>query len=206
MIEAPLCRTARAVLNWSEEDLAHAAWVSTETVRAFEDGADLDAAERTMLQLVLENAGLAFVLEGNGDVVICQVRPRDAGLSRSEPGNGEDLVTHLPANNNETRADRPLPMSMPMTSLVKFPAGAPRLPAGGPTPMVALLETQAYADAIERADVQAANDLLAKAFPVMASRVHEVRRLCDACICEVTFHYGMQGASGLQAVSIKRFL
>ena len=91
MIEAPLCRSARAVLNWSEEDLARAALLSPETVRAFEEGADLGTADQTMLQLVLESAGVDFVWEDNGDVGVCQARASDPS----------DLDALLPPNDPE---------------------------------------------------------------------------------------------------------
>ena len=77
MIEAPHCRSARTLLNWSEEDLAHAALLSPATVRAFEEGADLGAAAQTMLQLVLESAGVAFVWEGNGDAGVYEAGSGD---------------------------------------------------------------------------------------------------------------------------------
>ena len=86
-----------------------------------------------------------------------------------------------------------------MISLLKFPVDARR-------PIHASPVAEAYADAISREDVPAANELLPKAFPAMAGRVREVRRLCDAGVCEVTFHYGVGGTSSLVAVSIKRFL
>ena len=86
-----------------------------------------------------------------------------------------------------------------MISLVKFPADTRRPIAASPV-------AEAYADAISREDVPAANELLPKAFPALAGRVREVQRLCDAGLCEVTFHYGVGGTSGLVAVSIKRFL
>ena len=92
MIEAPHCRSARALLNWSEEELARAALLSPETVRAFEQGADLGAAGQTMLQLVLETAGVDFVWEDNGDAGVCEARSSDPS----------DLGARLASNDPET--------------------------------------------------------------------------------------------------------
>jgi ribosome-binding protein aMBF1 (putative translation factor) len=61
------CRAARGWLNWSEEDLAVAAAISTLTVRAFEAGRrDPTRSNLETMRVVLEIAGIGFVFQNDG--------------------------------------------------------------------------------------------------------------------------------------------
>jgi transcriptional regulator with XRE-family HTH domain len=67
MITGPQCRAARALLDWSQQQLATAAQVGVVTVRQFEGGgtqprpATLDVVIRA-----LEAAGVEFIAENGG--------------------------------------------------------------------------------------------------------------------------------------------
>lgn len=61
------CRAARALLDWSQQQLAQAAQVGVVTVRQFEGGAsEPRRATLTVLRSTLEAAGVIFVPE-NGE-------------------------------------------------------------------------------------------------------------------------------------------
>ncbi|WP_373503029.1 multiprotein-bridging factor 1 family protein [Aestuariivirga sp.] len=55
------CRAARALLDWSQSDLARAAHVSISTVRDFESGLRTPIANNiSALQRALESKGIVF--------------------------------------------------------------------------------------------------------------------------------------------------
>lgn len=55
------CRAAREILDWTQDDLAHAAGVSIFTLRDFEDGRRTpDAPTLALLRRAFEGAGLEF--------------------------------------------------------------------------------------------------------------------------------------------------
>ncbi|WP_281035097.1 helix-turn-helix transcriptional regulator [Mesorhizobium tamadayense] len=60
------CRGARAMLGWSQDELAKAANVARQTVADFERGARIPIANNlTSMRQTLERAGIEF-LSGNG--------------------------------------------------------------------------------------------------------------------------------------------
>lgn len=64
MIDAPQCRAARALLDWTQADLSTATGLSVVTVRAFEKGGEMRDSNRTLLRLSFEKAGVAFIPAG----------------------------------------------------------------------------------------------------------------------------------------------
>lgn len=70
MINAPQCRAARALLDWTQPDLARETGLSAVTIRAFERGGEMRDSNRNLLQLVFERAGVVFDLSaGDGSGV-----------------------------------------------------------------------------------------------------------------------------------------
>jgi transcriptional regulator with XRE-family HTH domain len=60
------CRAARALLDWTQEDLANATALSAVSIRAFERGADMRESNRKLLRFALERAGVEFIDENGG--------------------------------------------------------------------------------------------------------------------------------------------
>lgn len=66
MMTASQCRAARALLNWSQADLANTAQVGISTVRTFEaDTAIPRRATLAMMVLALEKHGIVFLAAGD---------------------------------------------------------------------------------------------------------------------------------------------
>ncbi|MBF0185824.1 MAG: helix-turn-helix transcriptional regulator [Magnetococcales bacterium] len=67
MINPAQCRAARALLNWSRQDLAKAAQVAERTIVDFERGARTPY-DRTLRDIreALEAAGVQFIAENGG--------------------------------------------------------------------------------------------------------------------------------------------
>ena len=62
MLSSGQCRAARALLNWTQEDLAVRAGVSRSTVRGFESGQhELQRASAAMIRMALEQAGVILI-------------------------------------------------------------------------------------------------------------------------------------------------
>ena len=66
MITPAQCRAARALLDWTQSDLAEATGLSAVTIRTFEKGGEMRDSNRTLLELSFEKAGIVFIWE-NGD-------------------------------------------------------------------------------------------------------------------------------------------
>lgn len=67
-IAASQCRAARAMLNWSAQDLAERANVTADWLEAFEQerepGVDFDPNEAERLRVALEGGGIDFLDSG----------------------------------------------------------------------------------------------------------------------------------------------
>ncbi|WP_183943356.1 helix-turn-helix transcriptional regulator [Sphingomonas sp. BK580] len=72
-----LCKAARALLDWTAEDLAKAASIGVATIRRFETGAEIRAETSIAIQGALETGGVEFVEAG------ATMRP---GKSAAGPG------------------------------------------------------------------------------------------------------------------------
>ncbi|SEP95126.1 Helix-turn-helix domain-containing protein [Faunimonas pinastri] len=67
-LNPPQCRAARALLDWTQAELADRAEVSRSTIRDFESGRhDLHRASAAQIRRACEDAGVVFVdVEGVG--------------------------------------------------------------------------------------------------------------------------------------------
>jgi transcriptional regulator with XRE-family HTH domain len=71
------CRAGRALLGWSQEELAERSKVAARTVRYFEKGMRaLIPANSAALQLELEKAGVEFIEENGGGPGVRLAKPR----------------------------------------------------------------------------------------------------------------------------------
>ena len=66
MLTASQCRAARALLDWTQGNLAVVTGLSAVTIRAFERGGEMRDSNRTLLQLCFERAGVDFISENGG--------------------------------------------------------------------------------------------------------------------------------------------
>ncbi|MFG1222160.1 helix-turn-helix domain-containing protein [Xanthobacter wiegelii] len=67
MITSAQCRAARALIDWSQQQLADAAKVGVVTIRQFEGGASAPRnATLTVIRAALEAAGVEFIPENGG--------------------------------------------------------------------------------------------------------------------------------------------
>jgi transcriptional regulator with XRE-family HTH domain len=77
MITPAQCRAARALLDWSQQQLATAARVGVVTVRQFEGGgAQPRRATLDVVQRALEAAGIEFIPETGGGAGVRMKGPR----------------------------------------------------------------------------------------------------------------------------------
>jgi transcriptional regulator with XRE-family HTH domain len=62
MLSSEQCRAARALLDWTQKDLAVRAGVSRSTIRGFESGQhELQRASAAMIRMALEQAGVILI-------------------------------------------------------------------------------------------------------------------------------------------------
>ena len=70
------CKAARALLDWSQEDLSQRAEVAKATIGDFERGArNLRIETMQKVVAVLENEGIRF--EGEGDRILVELNPKN---------------------------------------------------------------------------------------------------------------------------------
>ena len=82
MIESSQSRAARALLDWTQAELAHAAGVGMSTVRRFENGLRTPIPNNiTAIRKALEDAGVIFI-DANGEGPGVQLRKRAARRKR----------------------------------------------------------------------------------------------------------------------------
>jgi len=65
-ITAKQCRAGRALLDWTQGDLASATGISIHTIRAFEHGGTMRRSKRNLVKSSLESAGVEFIAENDG--------------------------------------------------------------------------------------------------------------------------------------------
>lgn len=79
MITSAQCRAARALIGWTQQDLALAAGIGKVTVRQFEIGnAEPRQATLTVMKMALEAAGVEFIDENGGGAGV-RLKERSAG-------------------------------------------------------------------------------------------------------------------------------
>jgi predicted transcriptional regulator len=67
MITPAQCRAARALLDWTQQDLADSARIGVATIRLFEGAAaDSRHATLTVLRQTFQSAGVEFIDENGG--------------------------------------------------------------------------------------------------------------------------------------------
>ena len=70
------CKAARALLDWSQEDLSQRAEVAKATIGDFERGArNLRIETMQKVVAVLENEGIRF--EGEGERILVELSPKN---------------------------------------------------------------------------------------------------------------------------------
>ncbi len=68
-LTGPLCRAARALIQWSREELARDSGVSVATIAALEIGREIPADDVLhKLQAAMEEGGAVFIPENGGGV------------------------------------------------------------------------------------------------------------------------------------------
>ncbi|MEP7452805.1 helix-turn-helix transcriptional regulator [Phyllobacterium sp. SB3] len=88
MIAPEQSRAARALLNWTQDDLAQRVHIAAASIRAFERGREMRSSNQKLLRMTFEEAGIEF-LDENG---------KGAGVRFSLPGAGKGSVSKV----NET--------------------------------------------------------------------------------------------------------
>jgi DNA-binding XRE family transcriptional regulator len=78
MITAAQLRAARAVLEWSREELGKAAGVSASTVKNYEAGKTTIPLVATAIERTLVEAGIQFLTEEEGGPGVCWQEARGA--------------------------------------------------------------------------------------------------------------------------------
>lgn len=78
MITADQCRAARALLNWTQEELSKHVSISGVSLRNFERGGDMRESNKKLLQLALEAAGVQFIPENGGGAGVRLAKPMKA--------------------------------------------------------------------------------------------------------------------------------
>ncbi len=66
LIAPEQCRAARALLDWTQSDLAKKVSISDVSIRAFEKGGTMRDSNRKLLTFALEEAGVIFIHENGG--------------------------------------------------------------------------------------------------------------------------------------------
>jgi len=74
------CRAARALLDWTQADLAARTSISAVSIRGFEKGGDMRDSNRKLVRLTLEAAGVYFLECGDAS--------RGPGVSLTSLGEG----------------------------------------------------------------------------------------------------------------------
>ncbi|WP_334312022.1 helix-turn-helix domain-containing protein [Candidatus Phyllobacterium onerii] len=65
MISPEQCRAARALLNWTQDELAQRVSIAAASIRAFEKGREMRGSNQKLLRMTFEKAGIEF-LDENG--------------------------------------------------------------------------------------------------------------------------------------------
>ena len=83
MLKPPQCRAARALLDWTQNDLAGRTAISAVSIRAFEKGGEMRESNLRLLKLTFEAAGIIFQDEGD-------VSPGGIGVRLRSTGQNEE--------------------------------------------------------------------------------------------------------------------
>jgi transcriptional regulator with XRE-family HTH domain len=88
MLTAELTRAARALLNWTQDQLAQRSNLGLSTLKDFEAGRRTPAVNNlAAIQTALENAGIRFVIDPmSGRVAVGRAAHEDFGAVVADPG------------------------------------------------------------------------------------------------------------------------
>lgn len=76
MLLADQCRAARALLKWTQTELAKTTNLSPVSVRNFENGGEMRQSNQKLLRLTFENAGIVFIDENGGGAGVRFAEPQ----------------------------------------------------------------------------------------------------------------------------------
>lgn len=65
MLTPEQCRAARALLDWTQDQLGEHSSLSAVSIRSFEKGREMRESNRKLLRMTLEAAGVEFI-DSNG--------------------------------------------------------------------------------------------------------------------------------------------
>lgn len=66
MLRPEQCRAARALLDWTQAELAEQAPISAVSIRSFEKGGEMRVSNQTALRAIFEAAGVVLIDAGAG--------------------------------------------------------------------------------------------------------------------------------------------
>ncbi|WP_337181421.1 helix-turn-helix transcriptional regulator [Shinella sp.] len=75
MISPEQCRAARALLNWTQAELAERVSISAVSIRAFEKGGEMRDSNLKLLRMTFEAAGVTFIPENGGGAGVRLSKP-----------------------------------------------------------------------------------------------------------------------------------
>ncbi len=76
MISPEQCRAARALLNWTQSELAERVSISAVSIRAFEKGGEMRDSNLKLIRLTFEDAGVTFIPENGGGAGVRLAKPK----------------------------------------------------------------------------------------------------------------------------------
>lgn len=77
MLSSEQCRAARALLNWTQADLAERTSISAVSIRAFERGGEMRGSNQKLIRLTFESSGIIFIAENGGGAGVRLAKPKD---------------------------------------------------------------------------------------------------------------------------------
>jgi DNA-binding XRE family transcriptional regulator len=66
MLKPEQCRAGRALLDWTQSELAAQVPISAVSIRAFEKGGEMRVSNQRLLRKAFEAAGVVFIDENGG--------------------------------------------------------------------------------------------------------------------------------------------
>ncbi|MCP8883034.1 helix-turn-helix transcriptional regulator [Devosia sp. XJ19-1] len=79
MLTSEQCRAARALLDWTQAELATRVSISVVSLRAFEKGGEMRDSNQKLVRLTFEAAGIEFIPENGGGAGVRWAKRKDAG-------------------------------------------------------------------------------------------------------------------------------
>ena len=79
MITSEQCRAARALLDWTQAELAERVSISAVSLRNFEKGGEMRDSNLKLLRLTFEQAGIVFIPENGAGVGVRLAKPKGQG-------------------------------------------------------------------------------------------------------------------------------